>query len=257
MRENYFDKIVNHLWKYQWKMITNEVIKKKLENILDQEYNDTKMYKTIYYLKLRGYLINLKKNLFFVPGNQKDHQDEESLAELFYREVLKKHCNDFISGKRYIGGLKALELTLLSYTIPEEILLVTPNKQSTETIIFGKTALLKTYTSKAKNLFTTFYHYTQKITIGKHVFQSAIPELAILETLYNPSPLQKAYGEELIKKRLRKNKKYIDLWCIENILKTQKHNSSANRLAVLANTIDPLLGEKIKNLIKKYGHLLY
>lgn len=257
MKEKYFDTIVKHLWKYQGKMISNEIIKKKLQNLLDQNYNDAKMYKTIYYLKLRGYLINLKKNLFFVPDTNLQHQDEENLAQLFYREVLKKHCNDIISGKRYIWGLKALELALLSYTIPEEILLVTPHKQATETIIFNKTALLKTYSSKSKNLFTTFYRYSYKTSIGKYSFQVAIPELAILETLYNPSPLQKAYGEELIKKRLRKNKKYLNLWCIEAILKTQKHNSSANRLALLASSIDPLLAENIKNLIKKYGHLLY
>lgn len=256
MKETYFKKIVNILWKSQWKIITNETIKTKLTNLLDTEYSDGKMYKIVYHLKLKGHIINLKKNLFYISSPDKTYTEEE-LSELTYREVLKKHCQDLIGNKRYIWGLKALEIALLSYSIPDEILLVTSQKQATDTIIFDKKALLKTYTSKEKNLFPIFSKYTQKITIGKHQFNIALPELAILETLYNTAPLQKSYAEELIKKRLRKNKKYLNLELLTTLLKTNKHNSSINRLALLLSPIDINLSQEIKNLIKKHGHLLY
>ncbi len=146
---------------------------------------------------------------------------------------------------------------MLSYSIPDEILLVNNKKQSTETIILGKTALLKTYQNKNKSLFSLFFKATHKVKIDNHSFSVAKPELAILETLYNTSPLQKAYSEELIKKRLKKNKKYFDFQLLENLLKESKHNSSINRLAQLATSVDSEFSDKIKNLIKRYGYLMY
>ncbi len=256
MENTPFDIIVNYLSKFQGKSIDNEKIKDKLQNILDKEYTESKMYKMIYYLKIRGYLVNLKKNLFFVK-NPADEPDEETLANKLYWTILNKHCKDFIEGKRYIGWLKALELISLNYSIPDEILLVNTKKQGTETILFEKKALLKTYQNKSKNLFSIFFKYTQQISIEKYKFNIAKPELAILETLYNTSPLQKAYGEELIKKWIKKNKKNFNFQVLETLLKESKHNSSINKLAQLAWAIDSELSEKIKNLIKRYGYVMY
>ncbi len=256
MTDSSFNIIVKYLSKYQGKIISNETIKNKLEKLLDTSYTESKMYKIIYYLKLRGHLINLKKNLFLVKKPE-ETLEEETLANKLYRSILHKHCKDFIEGKRYIGGLKALEIALLSYSIPEEILLVNSKKQSTEIILFDKQALLKTYQNKSKNLFSIFFKYTQQISIEKYKFNIAKPELAILETLYNTSPLQKAYGEELIKKRLKKNKKNFNFQVLETLLKESKHNSSINKLAQLAGALDSELSEKIKNLIKRYGYVMY
>ena len=256
MTNSSFNIIVKYLSKYQGKIISNETIKNKLEKLLDTSYTESKMYKIIYYLKLRGHLINLKKNLFLVKKPE-ETLEEETLANKLYRSILHKHCKDFIEGKRYIGGLKALEIALLSYSIPEEILLVNSKKQSTEIILFDKQALLKTYQNKNKNLFSFFFKRSHRISIERHSFNVAKPELAILETLYNSSPLQKSYGEELIKKRLRKNKKHFDFSILEQLLKESKHNSSINRLAQLAGAVDQELAEKIKTIIKRYGYMMY
>ena len=256
MAKSNLEFIAEQLQKYQGKIITNVMIKNQLQTLLEGEYSESKMYKVIYYLKLRGHLINLKKNLFLV-ANTKETLDNETIAQKYYWEILNKHCKDFIPWKRYIWWLKALEIALISYTIPEEILLVTPSKQSTETILFEKQALLKTYTNKKKNLFPFFYKLTHKISIGTQKFNIAIPELAILETLYNTAPLQQSYAEELIKKWLRKNKKHVNISVLEQILKENKHNTSLNRLALLCSSIDQSLTENIKSIIKKYGYLLY
>lgn len=256
MTDSSFNIIVKYLSKYQGKIITNETIKSKLEKLLDSSYSESKMYKMIYYLKLRGHLVNLKKNLFLVKKPE-EQLEEETLANKLYRTILHKHCKDFIDGKRYIWGLKALEIALLSYSIPEEILLVNSKKQSTETILFDRQALLKTYQNKNKNLFSFFFKRSHRVSIERHSFNVAKPELAILETLYNNSPLQKSYGEELIKKRLRKNKKHFDFNILEQLLKESKHNSSINRLAQLAGAVDQELAEKIKAIIKRYGYMMY
>jgi hypothetical protein len=42
----------------------------------------------------------------------------------------------------------------------------------------------------------------------------------------------------------------------ELILRKNKHNTSINRLYMLAKTIHPDLADKLKNLIKKYGYFI-
>lgn len=101
MKNTPFDIIVSYLSKFQGKSISNEKIKEKLQSIMDSEYSESKMYKMVYYLKLRGYLVNLKKNLFFVKTPE-EALNEENLANKLYRTILHKHCKDFIDGKRYI-----------------------------------------------------------------------------------------------------------------------------------------------------------
>jgi hypothetical protein len=83
-----------------------------------------------------------------------------------------------------------------------------------------------------------------------------LPELAILETLFNTSAIQKNYWEDLIKKRIRKNRKTFNIDIIEKCLKENKHNSSINRLSELVNSIDQELSKKLKTYIKKYGYIL-
>lgn len=254
---SYFEKVQKSLIKYFGKVIQNDTIRELLEKHLGSDsYTDAKMYKMIYQLKVRGYLLNLKKNLFYVVNPQKTPNLEKVITEVYW-DLLKKHCGDFIGKRRYIGGLKALEIAVMDYGIPDEILLVNSQKQGSETIVQEKKALLKTYTSKDKSQFSFFFKWTRKVVIGKHRFDVAIPELAVLETLYNASPLQKSYAEEQIKRWLKKNKKYLNYEFFEELLKLGKHNSSMNRIALLFDAIDSEWAKKIKNLIKKYGYLLY
>lgn len=90
------------LSKYEGKVINNDTIKSFLETLLPEgEYTDAKMYKTIYQLKVRGYLLNLKKNLFYVAQPEKIPELEKVIAELYW-ELLKKHANEFVGKKRYI-----------------------------------------------------------------------------------------------------------------------------------------------------------
>ena len=95
MAKSNLEFIAEQLQKYQGKIITNMMIKNQLQILLGAEYSESKMYKVIYYLKLRGHLINLKKNLFLV-ANTKETLDNETIAQKYYWEILNKHCKDFI-----------------------------------------------------------------------------------------------------------------------------------------------------------------
>ncbi len=255
MKKNNFDIVVEKILKHKNKLIWINKIKEIVEKIMDSDYSESKSYKMIYYLKNKWYLLNLKKSIFFVKNPEKEYK-EGQLLDMFYRSIVKKHCNDFIVGKRYIWWLKALELNLTAFDIPEEILIVNENKQCTETVMFEKQILLKIYESDNKNLFKFFNKFTRNIYIWKNVFPIANIELAMVESLYNPSVVNKWYIEELIKKTIRKNRKNIDTKVFEEVLKKNKHHSSINRLQKLAATIDGELSEKIKSIIKKYSYIL-
>lgn len=255
MKNWYFDIVVKKTLKHKNKIITIDKIKNILSNILDEEYNEKKAYKVIHHMKNRWYLINLKKSIFLVKDPEKEIS-EETLIENNYRTILKKHCKDFTNNKRYIGWIKALELNLNNFEIPEEILLINDTKQSTETIIFDKQVMFKTYINKKKNLFSQYKKFTHKIKIWVNTFTIANTELALLESLYNPSIISEWYTKEIIKKILRKNKKELDTSIRLEILKTNKHHSSINRLYKISSQIDPVISEKIKEIIKKYSYFM-
>jgi hypothetical protein len=101
MKNKYFDIVVKKLSKYRNKLIEIQKVKEIVKNILDTDYSEKKLYKMIYYLKNRNYLESLKKEIFFVKNPEKKYT-ESWLTEEFYRTILKKHCDDFLKGKRYI-----------------------------------------------------------------------------------------------------------------------------------------------------------
>jgi phosphomevalonate kinase len=68
--------------------------------------------------------------------------------------------------------------------------------------------------------------------------------------------VSQGYVNELVKKVLRKQRKSLDTTIRANILKKNKHHTSINRLYKLAKTLDEVLAEKIKAIIKKYGYFI-
>ena len=251
-----FDNLVKKLIKYKWRLIDGEKIWSLLKTSLAEDFSVQKMYKIIYYLKIRWYLENIKKNIFFVKDPERVYTKED-IVNLFYRAIVKKHCTDFLKGNWYIWWLKALELNLLSFDVSDELSIVNQYKQATEVIMFDKQIVFKTYAkNKTDNLFKFFWKLTKKISIGKHNFPVAGLELAILESLYNPWMISQGYINELVKKVIRKHHKTLDVKIRESVLRKNKHNTSINRLYVLTKTIDPDLADTLKNMIKKYGYFI-
>lgn len=256
MENKSFDIVVKKLMKQKWKLVDIKKIGDMLSNIHDGS-SQQKVYKMVYYLKNRGYLSTIKKNIFLVKDPEATISPEY-IIDHFYRKLVKKHCREFLSSTRYIWWVKALELNLSSLDAPDDLLIVNQTKQATEVIMLEKQIIFKTY-SKAKekgNLFGFFNALTRKITVQWVTFPVACLELAILESLYNPSMVSQGYVNELVKKVLRKQRKSLDVTIRANILKKNKHHTSINRLYALAKTIDEGLADKIKAIIKKYGYFI-
>ncbi len=225
-----------------------------IAEVLGDEYTNTKAYKFLYYLKNRGYLMPIKKDIFFVKLPE-DFIAESLVLEDYYWDILHQHCTHNLGKKRYIGWLVALELQRNNREIPESLQIVNPTKQAKETIVTGKHVLFKKYTTKTTNHFPRFEKWTTKVKIGKHSFPVANLELALLETLYNYDSTSAVYAREAVKKVLKKISPQR-LPMFEQIIKLGKHHSSINRLYKLAKTLNPPLAEWLGEVIKRNSFFL-
>lgn len=255
MANKYFDIIVKSLMKHMGRLINISKVEHILKNVIDEDFASHKLYKLIYYLKNRGYLYNIKKNVFLVKRPEVEFTQQQ-LLDMFYWAIVKQHCTEFLRSNRYVGGIKALELNIVSFTIPDELLIVNNYKQANEVIMFSKQICFKRYGTSKENLFTFFYKFTKKVAIGKNVFFVADLELALLESLYNPGLIHVWYVTELVKRIMRERKDDLDLMVWEKILRKNKHHSSVNRLYKIAQSVDPVLADKIKSLIKKVSYFI-
>lgn len=255
MWNKYFDIVVESLMKYRGKLVNISKIQALLARVVDDQCDAQKLYKLIYYLKNRWYLLTIKKNVFLVKRMEEEYTQQQ-LLDMFYRTVVRQHCSDFLTSHRYVGGLKALELNVSSFSVPDELLVVNVYKQSNEIVMLDKQICFKRYGTKKENLFSFFYSFAKKITFQGNSFWIAWLELALLESLYNPWLIHSGYVQELVKKVIREHKDELDIKIWEKILRRNKHHSSINRLYKIVLTVDPLLADKLKALIKKTSYFM-
>lgn len=255
MKNVFFDSIVVSLMKSKNRVVHIDSIRRIFSTIMGSAYSDKKMYKLLYYLKNRWYLITLKKNIYFIKLSD-DTYNEEWLTERFYWTLVKQHCKDYLQSGRYIGWLTALELHMSRHDVPDEVMIVNMEKQATEIIMFDKKVLFKTYVSSGKNLFPLYKKHIVKVDVGRVSLPIVCMEIALLETLYNPSIVHKWYIDWLIKKILKKHKSSLDPSIWATVVKNNKHHSSLNRLYTLADSVDKKMADSISQIIKKYSYFL-
>lgn len=254
MRNNQLQQVIKGLLKWRKKIIYSTPLKAMIADVLGEDYTDTKAYKFLYYLKNRGYLMPIKKDIFFVKLPE-DFIAESLVLEDYYRDILHHHCTHTLGKKWYIGGLAALELQRGNREIPDSLQIVNPTKQAKETIVTGKHVLFKKYTTKTTNHFARFEKWTSKIKVGKYSFSVANLELALLETLYNYDSTHAIYATETVKKVLKKIAPQR-LPMFEQIIKLGKHHSSINRLYKLAKLLNPPLADWLSEVIKRNSFFL-
>lgn len=255
MRETYFNSCVNKLSKYRQVLLPISKIKNIIEMVFGDNHSQNKTYKMIYYLKNKWYLLGVKKDLILVKSPKDSFTDGE-IADAYYRESLRLHVKEYCYNDRYIWSIKALELNIENYEIPEEIDIYNKSKVSFEVVILDKKMLFKTYKQKSKNLRPKFKKRTKEIYVRNQKLNIACLELAMLESLYSPNLVQKWYVNELLKNIIRKYKKKINLTIFEEIIQTGKHQSSLNRLYDIAKSVDPTLANQMLSVIKKHSYLL-
>ncbi len=218
------------------------------------EYTDKKAYKLMYYLKNKWYLLSIKKEIFYVKFSE-DHISEDLILEDRYRYILHHHAKSATDNHRYIGWIKALELWVQNFSIPDEIQIINPKKQSKEIVVAWKPLQFKKYSTKDKNFFKQFKKHTSKVKMWKYSFPYATLELAILECLYNFDEIHDRYTYEMIKKIIRKSSN-LDLDRLAKILKIWKHHTSINRLYKITKKENKTLAANLLPIIKKRSFVL-
>jgi len=242
---------VKKVWPYKWKLVDMARLKKMWQNILWDAYTNAKLYKLLYHLKNKWHLMGLRKDIFFVKSPDLSFS-EQDLIDKFYWSVLRKHTSQYSWTKSYIWWLKALELHVMNFSAPDDILIVTENKQSVEALFFDKKILCKKYTSQGSSLFSLFYGYAIPFKIGNNSFRIATLELALLETLYSPDVLSWGYKQDLIKRIVKKYHSSLRLDVFETILRAWKHQASTKRLYDISLGV-PSFSSSLLSLMKKYS----
>lgn len=255
MSTSYFNIVVKSLLKKSHKIYSWDQIWTIVQTILEDQYNDSKLYKIIYQLKNRWYLISIKKDLYYIK-NAKDIYDPDTLLQTYYRPYLYRHCQQYVAWFWYIWWLKALQIMVHNLEILNNILIVTGDKQSQELILIDKYITTKSYTSKKKPLLKQLKPFTVSCTIQGKKMHRAWLELALLESLYNYDITHQSYIIEFIKKILSKYHKQIDYDVLTHIIKLWKHHTSLNRLYVLSKYIDETCTNKLALIIKQYSYFI-
>ncbi len=253
-KSSYLNEISIKLKKRRHKVIFSKELKSLIQKVMTSEYTDKKAYKQIYYLKNKGYILSIKKDIFYIKLPE-DHISEDLILEDWYRFILHHHCKGRTDNKRYIWGLKALELSQHNFSIPEHIWIINPARQAKEVVVADKQLQFKKYSTKKIDHFKKFKKHTDKVKMWKYSFPYAIKELALLESLFNYDEFHDRYAYELIKKIIKKTK-HLDLMCIEDILKLGKHHTSVNRLYKICKSNNKKLAEELLPLIKKWSFVL-
>jgi hypothetical protein len=85
---------------------TNKIVSiDELKNIfkdLDETIDNKRIYKKIYYLKNQGYILSLKKDLFFIK-NPEDEITEDSIIEENYWKYLYKLNKENFNNSYFIA----------------------------------------------------------------------------------------------------------------------------------------------------------
>lgn len=250
-----FHIIVKSLLKKPNTVIYGDQIWSLMQMIMGDQYSITKWYKIIYQLKNRWYLLNIKKDVYYIKHHDQNIDTDAILTE-HYRAFVRQHIQTYIHWWRYIGWLKALQIMMHNLEIPNELLVITESKQSHELIMLDKYMSIKSYHSKKKSLTKLLKPYTVPCTIQSKKFQRAWLELALLETLYNCDLKTNHYEIESVKKILSKYHKQIDYNTLISIIRIGKHHTSLNRLYILSKYIHPDCSTRIMEIIKKYSYFI-
>jgi hypothetical protein len=249
--------VIPTLSKFYHKIISIETIKSHIQKMTIDQLKHSQIYKIMYHLRAKWYIISCKKDLFYIKPPHISITDEE-IAGQWYRKLLNQHCRKDCTTIRYIWGISALELINgLSQINTDELIIINWHKTAKEVICFDKKIIYKSYRDNhGEALIRQTKKYTNIISLPWVKIKHAVLELALLETLYSPPRGQQAYIQEFVRKLLKKHKKTLNWSVLESMIKLGKFHSSFNRLYKISKEVDSTMTQQLQDLIKKYSYIM-
>lgn len=248
-----FNKIVNKLWKLDWKILSIYDI----WDIIDPDFSKwnkkhiQEIYKIIYRLKSNNIITTLKNWLYFISLNSSIR--EVDIIDSHYWDIVSKIIKDETNWTYFIWWNKSLELHLKDYSIQNKLIVYTKDIQkiiNINSILRIQFKIFSPWKNSKKFSFNSLNKYLTKISINNINFLVAWEELALLDSLILAD--NKLWIDNyLILKYLKKFEKYLSrerLWEIVRI----KYISAINRLRIIAqnNKLEKLY-QACLDIIKK------
>lgn len=245
-----FNKLVNKLWKKSWKILfRNDVFE-----IIDPDFQDknvTRLNKVIYRLKWEWVIKVIRNGVYVIPTDEDKDLNEVDLIDKYYFKLAKKYITETVWSSYFIASKKSLEFYMRDYSLPQKIVII--NRSVNKKIKVGDYEIIfKTikWTNKWKkiNLYNRLASFTQTLDYDDVTFKIANLELSLLEA--SLISWDEWIDINLLNKALKKYKKVINF---EKMLELAelRYVSSVNRLKDLSKSVDNVLYEAFKDVIKR------
>lgn len=179
-------KIVQKLQKKMWKIITLEDI----GDIIDPGSRgvvreSARIHQTVYALKGLGTIISIRNGLYYVGDGLLTTGEE--VVEAHYWNIVKRIAEDEVGNDWVIGGEKALELIMMDYSIPFQLIVYTKDTAKKVVISPRHEIVFRTIISGEKkqrtNAFGILKKQSQSLDIRKVAFPVLGLEAALLDAL--------------------------------------------------------------------------
>lgn len=218
--------------------------------------NKTKLDKLVYRLVNEKVLIPIRSGVYIVPDKQDLKLNDVDLIEKYYFKLVKKYIIQNTAQDYYISWIKALEINMKNFEVPEKIFVIN-RKINKKISIWNKEIIFKTISTssfwKKLNLFSKFSSYTHSIDIYWKSFKVSDLELSLLESALVSDNIE-WLNLYLLNKAIKKYSKSFNKNKFKEIAK-YKYIMSFNRLKEISKNIDNDLYKFFLDIIKSNGWL--
>lgn len=173
-----------------WKIITVQDIRDLVDpGARDIVREDARVAQTVYALKGQGVIQSLRNGLYYVSDGELD--DVESIIDTHYWEIIRTIISAEVGKDYIIGGEKALELLMMDFSIPYQLIIYTRDISKKVAIsprheILFRTMITGEKTSRVNAFGILKKQSTQidmKINMKREIFSCLGYEAALLDTL--------------------------------------------------------------------------
>ena len=247
------NKIVNKLQKKNGEIVTIEDIGDILDPGSKWLVRDkARIHQVIYALKWLGTLISIRNGLYYVADGLL--HTGQAVVEARYWDIVKMIASAETLKDWVIGGEKALELIMMDYSIPYQLIIYTKDIAKKVVVSPDHEIVFRTIISWEKkqrtNAFSILKKQSQSVDIQKQSFPVLGLESALLDAL-TIHDHEEGIGETLVLKFLKRYESRLERGNL-GILVSVRYIRAMNRLRTIAkNHGYPRLYEIALDVIKK------
>lgn len=250
-------KIVKKLEKKMWKIITLQDIRDLVDpGAKDIVREDARVAQTVYALKGQWVIQSIRNWLYYVSDGELDNV--ESIIDVHYWDIVRTIIATEVGKDYIIGGEKSLELLMMDFSIPYQLIIYTRDTAKKVSISPRHEILFRTMITGEKTSRVNAYgilkkqstNVDMKIDGKREILSSLGHEAALLDTL-TIHDREEGIAENLALKFLKRYESKIERGNL-GILVSIRYIRAVNRLRQITKEHGyPRLYENCLDVIKK------